>query len=558
MKHATPATNAPATSRRLFLKRSAAAVSAAAVGPLALDPARAAETAPPAAKLPVSRPAAPPAEPAPPRTIHPYPRKVAWGRGQLRIRERVTLELGHGVDPATVALLEETWRQFTFGAIALEVRKVAARNGDQFSLAPAGLVAGPAPGREPPSTYALRVDAAGAAATAADPAALRHAWFTLLQLLQAGAPPAGDTLDFTLPHVAIQDWPALSFRGLHLCIFKETPPLMIEKAIRLAAFFKFTHLVLEFWGMLRLEAQKELSWPEAWPKAEAGRLIAIARGMGLEVIPMFNSWGHAAASRMSYGRHVVLNQNPRLAPLFEPDGWTWCLSNPRAQTLIRRVCDELIEFAGPGRYFHIGCDEAYSHATCDRCRQTDRVKLFADHVNALATHLEGRGRRVIMWGDALLERAKWPRPFAANGTPTLPTHEALAQLSRRIMIADWHYDVTTGELPTLAHFRANGFETMACPWNSLANIRTLARAAAANQSGLLMTTWHHLVQSIPTLAYTAACAWSQDQAVLAMAQIVDSSLRRAATATCLRKLVPADGKFDRAGWNTFEMPAEID
>ena len=162
-----------------------------------------------------------------------------------------------------------------------------------------------------------------------------------------------------------------------------------------------------------------------------------------------------------------------------------------------------------------------------------------------------------MWGDALLERAKWPSGFAANGSPALPTHLALDSISRRIVIADWHYDVK-GDIPTLGHFRERGFETMACPWNSTANIRAMAKAATTNQSaGLLMTTWHHLAQSIPTLTYVANCVWSKDMVALGMRQC-DGSLARAATAAMLRKLVPAGGKFDRAGWNPFELPAEVD
>jgi len=481
------------------------------------------------------------------RTIHPYPNNVVWGRDVWSIKRRVRLAVSSNTEPGVVAMMKETWRQFTFGAVELDVTKEMALRAGQFALAGAR-----PPERQANDTYALTADAAGIAASAVDAAAMRHAWFTLLQLLQAG-----DDLSFTVPQVEIHDWPALKFRGLHLCIFHETTPVMIEKAIRLAAFLKFTHVVLEFWGMLKLDALKELSWPEAWTKAQAGKLVAIAQSMGLEVIPMFNSWGHATACRIKHGRHVVLDQNPRLAPLFEPDGWTWCLTNPHAQDLLRRVCDELIEFAGPGQYFHIGCDEAYSHATCDRCRQTDRVQLFADHINNLAAHIEKRGRRAMMWGDALLERAKWPSGFAANGTPTLPTHLALDRVSRKIVIADWHYDVK-GEVPTLKHFGERGFETISCPWNSTANIRALAKAAVANNSaGLLMTTWHHLVQSIPTLHYTAACVWSKDQAALGLKQ-AEGSLSRAATASILRKLVPADGKFDRAGWNTFELPAEID
>jgi hypothetical protein len=487
-----------------------------------------------------------------PRSIHPYPNKVAWGAGTLSLSKRVTLAVGREMDAGVVEMMQDTWKRFTLGAVELTVARDAALKAGEFALAGAR-----APEPQQGAAYALKVDASGAAASATDQAGARHAWFTLLQLLDADDAADGG-LAFAVPHVEIHDWPALKFRGLHLCVFHETTPLMIEKAIRLAAFLKFTHVVLEFWGMLRLDVLRELSWPEAWSKQDAGRLVGIARGMGMEVIPMFNCWGHAAACRIRHGRHVVLDQNPRLAPLFEPDGWTWCLTNPRAQALIRGVCDELIEFAGPGQYFHIGCDEAYSHATCDRCRQTDRVKLFADHVNDLAAHIEKRGRRAMMWGDALLERTKWPAGFAANGSPDLPTHLALDGISRKIVITDWHYDVTKGEVPTLAYFRERGFETLACPWNSLGNIRTLAKAAVANSSaGLLMTTWHHLAQSIPTLAYAANCAWSQDQAALGMRQS-DGSLMRAAMATILRKLVPAEGKFDRAGWNSFELPAEVD
>lgn len=521
-------------SRREFLKASALYAGALALAPLARGQAASARAMAP-----------------PPRCLHPYPNQIAWGSGVQSLRRQVTLAVGRDADAGAVALMKDTWQRFTLGSVKLKLARAAELDAGGFSLA-----GGRPPPLLPNATYALTVDAAGIAARGKDAAGLRHAWFTLLQLLEPAETAAGG-LEFTLPQAAIQDWPALPFRGLHLCVFPETAPAMLEKAIRLAAFYKFTHVALEFWGQLRLSALRELAWPGVWTKARASRLIAMARGMGLEVIPMFNCWGHASASRLKHGRHVVLDQNPRLAPLFEPDGWTWCLSNPRTQALLRSVCDELIAVAGPGRYFHIGCDEAYSHATCDRCRRTDPVQLFAGHVNQLAAHLEQRGRRAIMWGDALLERGKWPAGFTANGTAAQPTHEALDRLSRRIVIADWHYNVTQGDVPTLAHFRRHGFAALTCPWNSAGNIRTLARAAAASQSGLLMTTWHHLAQSIPLLAWTANCAWSVNHAALGLRQM-DGALMRTASASHLRRLAPARGQFKRAGWNPFEQPAEVD
>jgi hypothetical protein len=470
-----------------------------------------------------------------------------WREGLLRLKGRARLALGGEPAPDLVALMKAMWPRFALDGVALEVvRDSKLRTGEMV------LGSGRPPARGAEDAYALAADGSGVGIAASGPESLRHAWYTLLQLLQ----PADDGA-VGIPAVEIHDAPAVAFRGLHLCVFHETTPAMIEKAIRLAAFLKFTHVVLEFWGMLRLDSLKELSWPGAWSKREAGRLVEAARGMGMEVIPMFNSWGHATACRNKYGRHVVLDQNPKLAPLFEPDGWTWCLTNPRTQALLRSVADELVEFAGPGGYFHIGCDEAYSHATCDRCRATDRVKLFADHVNGIAEHIASRGRRAIMWGDPLLERGKWPAGFSANGTPDLPTHLAIDRISKKIVIADWHYGVTKGDVPTLTLFKEKGFETLACPWNSAGNIRTLARGAKANGSGYLMTTWHHLAQSIPLLPLVAACTWSKNETAPDLRQM-EGSLVRATIASLLRKLVAAEGRFDRAGWNPFEQPLETD
>jgi len=72
-----------------------------------------------------------------------------------------------------------------------------------------------------------------------------------------------------------------------------------------------------------------------------------------------------------------------------------------------------------------------------------------------------------------------------------------------------------------------------------------------------MTTWHHLVQSIPTLAWTANCAWSVNHAALGLRQM-DWALMRATTASHLRQLAPARSRFKQAGWNPFELPAEVD
>ena len=68
--------------------------------------------------------------------------------------------------------------------------------------------------------------------------------------------------------------------------------------------------------MLKMDCLAELAWPFAHTKEEIRPLIEEARALGMEVIPMFNHLGHASANREMYGKHVVLDQNPKLEYLF--------------------------------------------------------------------------------------------------------------------------------------------------------------------------------------------------------------------------------------------------
>ncbi|MCX7005997.1 MAG: hypothetical protein NTY53_01880, partial [Kiritimatiellaeota bacterium] len=106
---------------------------------------------------------------SPLRTIHPYPNKVVWGTGSLKLSRRVQLALGSGTAQTDLALLRETWRQFTAGAVKFDVVTDAALGAHQFVLG----IAKP-PALEAKSTYALRADATAVAVAAVDAASLRH------------------------------------------------------------------------------------------------------------------------------------------------------------------------------------------------------------------------------------------------------------------------------------------------------------------------------------------------------------------------------------------------
>jgi hypothetical protein len=476
---------------------------------------------------------------------------MAWGEGMLSLSGPVDLVLLGEHDAGLGRWMAELADRYSHGGLEVRISRRTDRRGHGWLLVPAGGSA-ECPVDAGGPGYALAVTGAGAACRGVGEAGLRHGWLTLMQLIELRL----SERRCAIPCCTVADRPRQSHRMIHLCVFPEMPKDRIRQLVRLAGLLKYSHVVLEFWGTLAFETLPQLSWPESWrwSKAEARELMAMARAFGLEVVPMFNAMGHAAASRIRWGRHVVLDQAPELADLFEPDGWTWCAAEPRAQAILRSVADELVDLAGPGGWFHIGCDEAHSFAACDRCRTRDTAGLFAEHVNGLAAHLRGTGRRAIMWGDGLLECAAWPGSIALS-PPWLGTHRAIGLLDRSIAIADWQYDAKNGQVGSIDHFRSQGFDVFAAPWFDHRNIRTMARAAnQAGALGTMLTTWHRLPQFIEALPNAAMAMWEADPEADPGRYEKQNCVMQAYLAAHQRRLGPAGTTYATAGWMANEVP----
>ena len=395
--------------------------------------------------------------------------------------------------------------------------------------------------------YAISVTEAGVCVKGADDLGLLHGCYTLLQMIHPVCTQVGAE-NLQIACAEVHDRPAFGLRSMHICIFPETTLTVVEKTIRLAAFMKYTHLVIEFWGSLKLDSFPEMAWAEcSYTKEEFKPMIDLCHTMGLEVIPMSNHLGHASQSRGCAGRHAILDQNPRLALMFEPDGWTWCLSNPLVHEKLRAVRAELIEFCGEGSYFHLGCDEAVSFATCPLCREKDRTQMLADYLNGLAEELAQQGRRGIIWGDQLLDATVWKSPIIAFSRPDQQTHLALEKLDRRLIIADWQYNITDPVSPSSDHFKANGFDVLICPWDAAQN--AVSMHAAADKQGLMGTmdtTWHHMDPMLKMMPELGGSAWTGAAYTANPGQGVHCS-------ALLRKLMPVTASYAKSGYLTHEI-----
>ncbi|MBO5722267.1 MAG: hypothetical protein J6S19_04045, partial [Lentisphaeria bacterium] len=141
-----------------------------------------------------------------------------------------------------------------------------------------------------------------------------------------------------LPCVKIQDAPRFAFRGLHICYFPETEPWQIEKYIRIAAAMKFNYLVLESWGRIKFASHPEFCFSEyAVDPQQIRDFVKLGKELGITLVPQFGIFGHAAMARCCSGKHALLNEHPEYAPLFEPDGWSWCISNPATRQYLEDI-----------------------------------------------------------------------------------------------------------------------------------------------------------------------------------------------------------------------------
>lgn len=334
---------------------------------------------------------------------------------------------------------------------------------------------------------------------------------TLRQLAEA----ARDGNGYVLPHCDIRDEASLEFRGMHICIFPETTLKHLEKIVRLASYYKFNYIVLEPWGVFPYKSHPEFAYADKkLDRAEFKKLINLCRELGITPIPQISILGHGSQSRVLSSKHAVLANYPEMERHFEPYGWSYCMTNPDTEKILKDLVAEIWEFYGKPPYIHFGCDEAYDMGTCHSCRKHPISELLAAHLKKFDKFAKQLGTRPIIWHDMLLDRqdARWGYHVASGNAEIA---KALGKLPKNIVIADWEYGGIGGDIKKFSspkYFKKEGFDVLVSPWNNESGIISLAKTACEDKLlGTLQTTWHHLNSAKSYLLFfrTAAdCAWN--------------------------------------------------
>lgn len=443
------------------------------------------------------------------------------------LRRTVCAKLSACVDGSEICKL---WKSFTFSKSRLQITA-----GEKNVLQIGEISACEIPvGR----SYAVRITDTGIFVAAADRLSLIRGILSVIVRIEFDYQ---EPEKFFIRCQEYTDYYSVRNRMIHFCVFPETTLTQLKKLVRLAAVLQYTHIILEFWGMLRYESLKELSWAQAYDKSQIEPVIRQAGLLGCQVVPMFNMLGHASASRVCGGKHVVLDQDPSLYHLFTCDGWAWNIFSKQVRQLHRNIRSELYELFGAGEYFHIGCDEDYQSG------YPEFVRGCPEYLRAVTKEILSEGRRPILWGDMLLCRNMFDRAeYICLAREEKNAEELLAGIAEEAIIADWQYQVKDIPVKTSVYLKNKGFDTLICPWDD----REVQHAAVqtclhSDLYGVMLTTWHTLNQShaIAGILRFAQMLGAQ------MPIFCGRSDPAAETAALLRRIgVEQSGDYSECGW----------
>jgi hypothetical protein len=140
------------------------------------------------------------------------------------------------------------------------------------------------------------------------------------------------------------------------------------------------------------------------------------------------------------------------------------------------MIDEVVEVFKPLRYVHMGHDEAYTMAVCERCKGKSRAELYAGDVNKIYQYLKSQGLGMMVWADML-------QPFQYYSAA-----DAIDMIPKDIIMLDfvWYFHLDEDIEDRLIQ---HGFKVIMGNFYSSHYTRYTTRSAKPDMLGAEVSTW---------------------------------------------------------------------
>lgn len=278
----------------------------------------------------------------------------------------------------------------------------------------------------------------------------------------------------------------------------------------------FNMLILRVDWNYAYECHPELRDPNPLSKADIKKMVAVCKKYNIKLVPQINLLGHQSWAGTTY---ALLREYPQFdeAPHIKTENYSdytnaagrpqwysdalycksYCPLHPEVHGVVFALVDELMDVF-EAEYFHAGMDEVFhiGDDRCPRCRGKDKAELFAGEVNKIRDHLASDNRKLMIWGDRLIDGQM--TGLGAWEASMNNTHRAIDMVKKDVFICDWHYD-NTGL--SAVYFALKGFNVALCPYTNQAiavqhfndmldfRQRPINRATRDRFQGIIHTVW---------------------------------------------------------------------
>lgn len=322
---------------------------------------------------------------------------------------------------------------------------------------------------------------------------------TLRQLIHRGA-----DNQTSVPAIAIKDWPAMRWRGVHDDISRGPVPTLdyMKKQIRTCAAFKLNLFSLYIEHVFDYQSHPLIGPKEGSLTAgDVKELVQYARRYYVTILPEQQAFGHL--------HHVLKNE--LYSDLAEtPHGHVLAPVNEKSYELIKDLYSELVPLF-PGPLFHIGADETFELGqgqTKERVKEVGLGRIYLEHLKRVSEIMKPYNKRLMFWGDIAM---RYP--------------ELLSILPRDVIAVAWSYGPSQSFDNMLKPYKDAGLDLFVSPgannWNRIfpnldaafINVKNFVRDGQKYGAlGMLNTTWDDDGEALfgmtwPAIVFGAACSW---------------------------------------------------
>jgi len=211
---------------------------------------------------------------------------------------------------------------------------------------------------------------------------------TLLQLIQK------DRDGFRVPGLTITDWPDIGKRAVHYDTkHHQDKAAYVKDFIKDLSRYKVNLLVWEWEDKYAYPSHPEIGAPGAFTLQEMQEFTRYARQYHMQIVPLVQGLGHVSFI-LKWPAHKHLRE-------IESSNWEFCPLKEGSYDLLFQLWRDAMEATPGSDYLHIGSDETYELAACERCKtkakEMGKSGLYQLFVNKAAAYLQSKGRKVMVW-----------------------------------------------------------------------------------------------------------------------------------------------------------------